>query len=88
MLHYNYYFKDMLGILEEILPSLQEDIKVWVMAKESTLPHVNTILDKLEVTPDDPLPVSLRAARYLKDPVLYIFTSGTTGTILGKVTQL
>ncbi|KAJ6669674.1 hypothetical protein lerEdw1_000223 [Lerista edwardsae] len=70
---------DMLGILEEILPSLQKDIKVWVMAKESTLPRVNTILDKLEVAPEDPLPVKLRAARHLKDPVLYIFTSGTTG---------
>ncbi|XP_066471902.1 long-chain fatty acid transport protein 6 [Tiliqua scincoides] len=70
---------DMLGILEEILPSLQEDIKVWVMTKESTLPRVETILDKLEVASDDPVPVNLRVAHHLKDPVLYIFTSGTTG---------
>lgn len=77
----------MLGILEEILPSLQEDIKVWVMTKESILPHVDTILDKLEEVPDDPIPVNLHVAHTLKEPVLYIFTSGTTGTIYCKVIQ-
>ncbi|XP_034955894.1 long-chain fatty acid transport protein 6 [Zootoca vivipara] len=70
---------DMLGTLEEILPSLQENIRIWVMAKESTLPHVNTILDKLEVVSDDPVPVNLCVANNVKDPHLYIFTSGTTG---------
>ncbi|XP_061481414.1 long-chain fatty acid transport protein 6 isoform X2 [Rhineura floridana] len=69
----------MLGTLEEILPSLQEDIRVWVMTKESTLPQVDTILDKLEVASDDPVPVNLRIANNLKNPQLYIFTSGTTG---------
>lgn len=70
----------MLGTLEEILPSLQEDIRVWVMTKETRLPHVNTILDKLEASSDDPVSVDLRIANNLKDPHLYIFTSGTTGT--------
>uniref|UniRef100_A0A670KIV4 Long-chain-fatty-acid--CoA ligase n=1 Tax=Podarcis muralis TaxID=64176 RepID=A0A670KIV4_PODMU len=70
---------DMLGTLEEILPSLQEDIRIWVMAKESTLPHVDTVLDKLEVASDDPVPANLCVAKNLKDPHLYIFTSGTTG---------
>nr|XP_020653194.1 long-chain fatty acid transport protein 6 [Pogona vitticeps] len=70
---------DMLGTLEEILPGLQEDIRVWVMTKESRLPHANTILDKLEVSSDDPLPVDLHIVNNLKDPHLYIFTSGTTG---------
>ncbi|XP_062985531.1 long-chain fatty acid transport protein 6 [Elgaria multicarinata webbii] len=70
---------DMIGTLEEILPSLQEDIRIWVMTKESRLPYVHTILDKLELAPDDPVPVNLRVANNLKDPHLYIFTSGTTG---------
>ncbi|XP_053147766.1 long-chain fatty acid transport protein 6 isoform X1 [Hemicordylus capensis] len=70
---------DMLGTLEEILPSLQENIKVWVMTRKSALPYVDTMLDKLEVAPDDPVPVHLCIANNLKDPLLYIFTSGTTG---------
>ncbi|XP_060617983.2 long-chain fatty acid transport protein 6 [Anolis sagrei] len=70
---------DMLGTLEEILPNLQEDIRIWVMTKDSSLPRVDTILDKLEVTSDNPVPDSLRTANSLKDPNLYIFTSGTTG---------
>ncbi|KAJ7335641.1 hypothetical protein JRQ81_013582 [Phrynocephalus forsythii] len=70
---------DMLETLEEILPSLQEDIRVWVMTKESRLPRVDTILDKLEVSSEDPVPADLRIATNLKDPHLYIFTSGTTG---------
>uniref|UniRef100_A0A8D0HQD9 long-chain-fatty-acid--CoA ligase n=1 Tax=Sphenodon punctatus TaxID=8508 RepID=A0A8D0HQD9_SPHPU len=70
---------DMLGTLEEILPSLQEDIQVWVMTKDPTLPGVITILDKLEAASEDPVPVKLRSVNSLKSSVLYIFTSGTTG---------
>ncbi|KAH0628174.1 hypothetical protein JD844_009005 [Phrynosoma platyrhinos] len=70
---------DMLETLEEILPSLQEDIRIWVMTKDSSLPRVETILNKLDVLSDDPVPDSLRTASNLKDPYLYIFTSGTTG---------
>ncbi|CAM5114618.1 unnamed protein product [Eretmochelys imbricata] len=70
---------DMLGTLEEILPSLQKDIGVWVMTKDCTLPSVNTLLDKLEAASEDCVPVHLRSANSLKSSVLYIFTSGTTG---------
>ncbi|XP_067424859.1 long-chain fatty acid transport protein 6 isoform X2 [Emydura macquarii macquarii] len=70
---------DMFGTLEDILPSLQKDIGVWVMTKDCTLPSVNTLLDKLEAASEDPVPVNLRSANNLKSSVLYIFTSGTTG---------
>ncbi|XP_038259634.1 long-chain fatty acid transport protein 6 isoform X2 [Dermochelys coriacea] len=70
---------DMLGTLEEILPSLQKDIGVWVMTKDCTLPSVNTLLDKLEAASEDCVPVNLCSANNLKSSVLYIFTSGTTG---------
>ncbi|XP_044302445.1 long-chain fatty acid transport protein 6 isoform X1 [Varanus komodoensis] len=70
---------DLLESLEEILPSLQEDISVWVMTRECSLPHVDTILDKLEVASDDAVPANLRVTNNLMDPHLYIFTSGTTG---------
>uniref|UniRef100_A0A8C8RXR5 long-chain-fatty-acid--CoA ligase n=1 Tax=Pelusios castaneus TaxID=367368 RepID=A0A8C8RXR5_9SAUR len=70
---------DMFGTLEEILPSLQKDIGVWVMTKDCTLPRVNNLLDKLEAASEDPVPVNLRSANNLKSSVLNIFTSGTTG---------
>ncbi|XP_040200804.1 long-chain fatty acid transport protein 6 [Rana temporaria] len=71
---------DLLDSLEEILPSLQEDnITVWVMAKESSLPGVNTVLDKLDSVTDKPVPAHLRFVGSTNATTLYIFTSGTTG---------
>ncbi|XP_063820324.1 long-chain fatty acid transport protein 6 isoform X2 [Pseudophryne corroboree] len=71
---------DMLESLEEILPSLQEDsIAVWAMAKETTLPGVNTIIDKLETVSDEPVPLHLRFVSSTNAATLFIFTSGTTG---------
>ncbi|OXB83644.1 UNVERIFIED_CONTAM: hypothetical protein H355_015292 [Colinus virginianus] len=75
---------DLLGALEDILPNLQKDIGVWVMTKDSTFPSVHSLLDKMEAASEDPVPVSLRTANNLKSSVLYIFTSGTTGTDLLK----
>nr|XP_006007756.2 PREDICTED: long-chain fatty acid transport protein 6 isoform X1 [Latimeria chalumnae] len=49
------------------------------MGKCCTSPGVNSLEDKLENAPEDPVPAHLRAASSLKSPTLYIFTSGTTG---------
>ncbi|NP_001090443.1 solute carrier family 27 member 6 L homeolog [Xenopus laevis] len=71
---------DMLETLEEILPNLKEDnISVWVMAKEVSIPDVNTIMDKLELVTDEPVPKHLRHVTSIRAATLYIFTSGTTG---------
>ncbi|XP_040271916.1 long-chain fatty acid transport protein 6 [Bufo bufo] len=71
---------DMLDSLEEVLPNLQEDnISVWVMAAETTLPGVNTVLDKLDTVSDEPVPQELRFVSSIKAATLFIFTSGTTG---------
>ncbi|NXR34091.1 S27A6 protein, partial [Zosterops hypoxanthus] len=70
---------DLLGTLEEILPKLQKDVSVWIMAKDSAFPDVHTLLDKIEAASEDPVPVNRCSANSLKSPVLYIFTSGTTG---------
>ncbi|XP_066425288.1 long-chain fatty acid transport protein 6 isoform X2 [Molothrus aeneus] len=70
---------DLLGTLEEILPKLQKDVSVWIMAKDSTFPNVHTLLDKIEAASEDPVPVNRCSANSLKSAVLYIFTSGTTG---------
>ncbi|NXD29160.1 S27A6 protein, partial [Spelaeornis formosus] len=69
----------LLGTLEEILPKLQKDVSVWIMAKDSTFPSVHTLLDKIEAASEDPVPVNQCSANNLKSAVLYIFTSGTTG---------
>lgn len=74
----------MLGTLEEILPKLQKDVSVWIMAKDSKLPNVHTLLDKIEAASEDPVQVNRCSANNLKSAVLYIFTSGTTGTDLLK----
>ncbi|NWT51641.1 S27A6 protein, partial [Erythrocercus mccallii] len=70
---------DLLGTLVEILPKLQKDVRVWIMAKDSTFPGVHTLLDKIEAASEDPVPVNRCSANSLKSAVLYIFTSGTTG---------
>ncbi|XP_018422706.1 PREDICTED: long-chain fatty acid transport protein 6-like [Nanorana parkeri] len=71
---------DMLESLEEILPSLQEDnITVWVMARETSLPGVTAVLDKLDSVTDEPVPANLRFVSSTNAATLYIFTSGTTG---------
>ncbi|XP_043916744.1 long-chain fatty acid transport protein 6-like [Protopterus annectens] len=71
---------DLTDALENILPALQEDgIQVWVAAKQSCLPGVNSLLDKLEDEPDDPVPPHLLSQINLMSTFLFIFTSGTTG---------
>ncbi|NXN96281.1 S27A6 protein, partial [Rhinopomastus cyanomelas] len=69
----------LLGTLEEILPSLQKDVSVWIMAKDSAFPTVHTLIDKIEAASEDTVPVNRWSANSLKSSVLYIFTSGTTG---------
>ncbi|XP_043916743.1 long-chain fatty acid transport protein 6-like [Protopterus annectens] len=71
---------DMLGPLEDIFPSLQEDnINIWVMGKSCSLPNVNYLSHHLEAASDDPIPTSFYAVKDLKSVAMYIFTSGTTG---------
>lgn len=73
-------FLDLLGTIEEILPSLPEDISVWGM-KDSVPQGVLSLKDKLSTASDRPVPRSHHVASSLKSPYLYIFTSGTTGMI-------
>ncbi|KAL0963264.1 hypothetical protein UPYG_G00351880 [Umbra pygmaea] len=71
---------DLIESLDDILNSLQEDrITVWVMKKESVRTEVKPLLDKIQQASDKPTSPALRATTSLKEPTLYIFTSGTTG---------
>ncbi|KAK0146690.1 Long-chain fatty acid transport protein 6 [Merluccius polli] len=72
---------DLMACLDDILPSLREDnIDVWVMKRDiGGDTQVHTLLDQMDCVLDQPVPASLRAATSLKSPIMYIFTSGTTG---------
>ncbi|XP_054942711.1 long-chain fatty acid transport protein 6 isoform X2 [Physeter macrocephalus] len=69
---------DLLGTIEEILPSLPGDISVWAM-KESVPQGIISLKEKLSTASDSQVPHSHHVASNLKAPYLYIFTSGTTG---------
>ncbi|KAM9104660.1 long-chain fatty acid transport protein 6 isoform 2-T12 [Megaptera novaeangliae] len=69
---------DLLGTIEEILPSLPGDISVWAM-KESVPEGIISLKEKLSTASDSQVPHSHHVASNLKAPYLYIFTSGTTG---------
>lgn len=69
---------DLLEAVEEILPSLPEDISVWGV-RDSVPQGVISLKEKLTTASDKPVPHSHHAVSNLKAPSLYIFTSGTTG---------
>ncbi|XP_016073348.1 PREDICTED: long-chain fatty acid transport protein 6 isoform X2 [Miniopterus natalensis] len=69
---------DLLEAVEEILPSLPEDISVWGV-RDSVPQGVISLKEKLTTASDKPVPHSHHAVSNLKSPSLYIFTSGTTG---------
>ncbi|XP_036705310.1 long-chain fatty acid transport protein 6 [Balaenoptera musculus] len=69
---------DLLGTIEEILPSLPGDISVWAM-KEPVPEGIISLKEKLSTASDSQVPHSHHVASNLKAPYLYIFTSGTTG---------
>nr|XP_058916400.1 long-chain fatty acid transport protein 6 isoform X2 [Kogia breviceps] len=69
---------DLLGTIEEILPSLPGNISVWAM-KESVPQGIISLKEKLSTASDSQVPHSHHVASNLKTPYLYIFTSGTTG---------
>ncbi|XP_052597425.1 long-chain fatty acid transport protein 6 [Peromyscus californicus insignis] len=69
---------DLLGSIEEILPSLPRHITVWGM-KDSVPQGVVSLQGKLSLASDEPVPTSHHVTSSLKSTCLYIFTSGTTG---------
>ncbi|XP_057644648.1 long-chain fatty acid transport protein 6 [Chionomys nivalis] len=69
---------DLLGSIEEILPSLPKHIRVWGM-KDSVPQGVVSLTEKMSLASDEPVPISHHVASSLKSTCLYIFTSGTTG---------
>ncbi|XP_068609491.1 long-chain fatty acid transport protein 6 [Brachionichthys hirsutus] len=62
-----------------LMDQLRDDVQVWVMRSQNEDTHLHTLLDKVEAASDQPVPAALRASTSLKCPILYIFTSGTTG---------
>ncbi|XP_035296029.1 long-chain fatty acid transport protein 6 isoform X4 [Cricetulus griseus] len=68
--------EDLLGSIEEILPSLPKHISVWGM-KDSVPQGIVSLKEKLSLASDEP--TSHHITSSLKSTCLYIFTSGTTG---------
>ncbi|XP_012500497.1 PREDICTED: long-chain fatty acid transport protein 6 [Propithecus coquereli] len=69
---------DLLGTVEEILPDLPKDIRVWGM-KDSVPQGIISLKEKLSTSSDEPIPHSYHVVSSLKSTCHYIFTSGTTG---------
>ncbi|XP_048212754.1 long-chain fatty acid transport protein 6 isoform X2 [Perognathus longimembris pacificus] len=69
---------DLLGRVEEILPSIPTEVRVWGMA--DSVPHgMVSLKQQLRRASEGPVPRSHHLASNLKSTCLYIFTSGTTG---------
>ncbi|KAG3265945.1 solute carrier family 27 member 6 [Ictidomys tridecemlineatus] len=69
---------DLLGIIEEILPNIPQNVSVWGM-KESVPQGMISLIQKLSTSSEEPVARSHHVASSLKSTCLYIFTSGTTG---------
>ncbi|XP_074150575.1 long-chain fatty acid transport protein 2 [Sminthopsis crassicaudata] len=71
---------DLQAAIEEVLPSLKkDDVSIFYLSRTSTTDGVDSLLDKLDETSDEPIPESWRSDVDFATPALYIYTSGTTG---------
>ncbi|KAL4617666.1 long-chain fatty acid transport protein 6-like [Arapaima gigas] len=71
---------DLVNLLEEVLPSLQEvGIDLWVVDHSTSLKGVNALLENLDSELDEPLPSDESPPVNITSNFLLIFTSGTTG---------
>lgn len=74
------WFLDLLGIIQEILPSLPEDLSIWGM-NDSVPQGIISLKQKLSTVSDSQVPRGYHVTSNLQAPYVYIFTSGTTGMI-------
>ncbi|XP_027696654.1 very long-chain acyl-CoA synthetase [Vombatus ursinus] len=71
---------DLQAAIEDVLSTLkQDDVSVYYLSRTSTTDGVDSLLDKLDETSDEPIPESWRSDVDFSTPALYIYTSGTTG---------
>ncbi|XP_073508966.1 long-chain fatty acid transport protein 2-like isoform X2 [Phyllobates terribilis] len=66
--------------VEDVLPALIEDgVQVFYLSRDSPTEGVQSLLDKIDAAPEEPIPESYRSAITQNSPALYIYTSGTSG---------
>ncbi|XP_028297180.1 very long-chain acyl-CoA synthetase-like [Gouania willdenowi] len=71
---------DLQAAVEEVLPVLKEKgIRVFILSEHCEVEGIESLLDKIQLTSDEPLSRRLRSNVTIKSPALYIYTSGTTG---------
>ncbi|XP_078592849.1 long-chain fatty acid transport protein 2-like [Branchiostoma floridae x Branchiostoma japonicum] len=70
----------LLEAIVEILPALEQiGVTVWVQGDNPSLNGFRSLDDKINQTPDQPIPFKLRENVLVNDTFCYIYTSGTTG---------
>lgn len=71
----------MIQFIDDALPTLSDNsINVWVSEKSSSRQSVSTLLDKVELASEEKPQVDFPLPN-LTSNFLFIFTSGTTGTV-------
>uniref|UniRef100_A0A5F8H6C5 long-chain-fatty-acid--CoA ligase n=1 Tax=Monodelphis domestica TaxID=13616 RepID=A0A5F8H6C5_MONDO len=79
---------DLQAAIEEVLPSLKkDDVTVCYLSRTSITDGVDSLLDRLDETSDEPIPESWRSDVDFATPALYIYTSGTTGATIALRTK-
>ncbi|XP_044521112.1 very long-chain acyl-CoA synthetase isoform X3 [Gracilinanus agilis] len=79
---------DLHAAIEEVLPSLKkDDVTIYYLSRTSTTDGVDSLLDRLDETSDEPIPESWRSDVDFATPALYIYTSGTTGATIALRTK-
>ncbi|KAM9817561.1 long-chain fatty acid transport protein 2-like [Neosynchiropus ocellatus] len=72
--------EDLLGAVEEVLPTLKQNgVHVFILKESCDVEGIESLSDKLQQASDQPLPIQLTSKTHMKSPALYIYTSGTTG---------
>ncbi|XP_037012422.2 long-chain fatty acid transport protein 2 [Artibeus jamaicensis] len=70
---------DLQAAVEEVLPSLEDNVAVYYVSRASSTEGVGSLLDKVDEVSAEPVPESWRSEVSFSTPALYIYTSGTTG---------
>lgn len=72
---------DYVNICEDelICQPLEANFSIWLMSKNYPFPHINTLLDKLDDAPKEPVPSHLRTVATVGSPALITLKSETTG---------
>ncbi|KAJ1136946.1 hypothetical protein NDU88_003359 [Pleurodeles waltl] len=70
---------DLKAVVEDIRTSLSDNVQIIFLSTDSSAQKVESFLEKVKASSEQPLSDSLRSSVTYTSNALYIFTSGTTG---------